>query len=75
MLPPIKEGKGVSCTRMARLNIDYEKWPCAVLELKTGKGRLSEEQKQMKIMFLHLDHEFYEIRSYREFLSIISDNP
>ena len=43
------------------------------LELKSGKGRLSEDQKQMKIMFLHLGHEFYEINSYKKFIDIIGE--
>ena len=45
------------------------------LELKSGKDRLSEDQKQMKIMFLHLGHEFYEINSYKKFLNIVKEGP
>jgi len=41
------------------------------IELKAGKGRLSEEQKQMKLQFMALGHEIYEVRSYRRFLEIV----
>jgi len=41
------------------------------IELKAGKGRLSEEQKQMRLMFMALGHEIHEIRSYRAFISLV----
>ena len=57
-------------------------WPDVVLilpggrvlfiELKAGKGRLSEEQKQMRLMFMALGHVIHEIRSYRAFISLVS---
>jgi len=56
-------------------------WPDVVLalpakrvvfiELKSKKGRLSAEQKNMKIMFLYLQQEWYEIRSFSKFLEVI----
>lgn len=55
-------------------------WPdvCLVLkgrvvwiELKSGKGRLSEEQKQLRIQFMHLGHEIHECRSWKRFREIV----
>ena len=42
------------------------------LELKSKSGRLSKEQKQMKLKFLFLGHNWYEVRSYKQFLNIIN---
>ncbi len=56
-------------------------WPdvCLILrgrvvwvELKSGRGRLSEEQKQLRIAFMHLGHEIYECRTWKRFLEIVS---
>lgn len=55
-------------------------WPdvCLILrgrvvfiELKSGKGRLSEEQKQLRIQFMYLGHEIYECRSWKRFEEIV----
>jgi len=42
------------------------------IELKAGKGRLSEEQKQIRLQFMALGHEIHEVRSYRRFLELVS---
>lgn len=41
------------------------------LELKSARGRLSPEQKQVRLMLLALGHEWYEVRSYRRFMEIV----
>jgi len=41
------------------------------IELKGKRGRLTEEQKQMKLMFMALGHTIHEIRSYRAFISLV----
>ena len=41
------------------------------IELKTKKGRMTDEQKQMRLMFMALGHEIHEIRSYRAFISLV----
>jgi hypothetical protein len=42
------------------------------IELKGGKGRLSQEQKHMRLTFLALGHEIHEVRSYRAFLDLVT---
>ena len=42
------------------------------IELKGKGGRLSEEQKQMKLQFMALGHEIHEVRSYKRFLEIVN---
>jgi len=41
------------------------------IELKNKAGRLSDEQKMYKLMFMALGHEWYEVRSYKRFLEIV----
>ena len=41
------------------------------IELKAGKGRLSEEQKRLHLMAYHLGHDVYEVRSFKRFLTIM----
>lgn len=41
------------------------------LELKTGKGKLSEDQVKIKLQFLALGQEWHEVQSYRQFLDIV----
>jgi hypothetical protein len=41
------------------------------LELKSAKGRLRPDQKQVRMMLLALGHEWHEVRSYRQFLRIV----
>lgn len=54
-------------------------WPDIVLilhkrvlfiELKSKRGRLSNDQKMMKLQFMALGHEIHEIRSYKAFLEL-----
>ena len=56
-------------------------WPdiCLILkervvfiELKAGKGRMTEDQLNMRIRFLHLKHVIYECRTWRRFLEIVT---
>jgi len=43
-------------------------------ELKKPKtGRLSPEQKRWRLMLMHLGHEWYEVRSFRQFCRIVAD--
>ena len=58
-----------------------EGWPdvCLILkdrvlflELKAKRGRMSEEQKQMRLQFMALGHEIHELRSYKRFLEIVN---
>lgn len=37
------------------------------------RGRLSPEQKNWRLMLLHLGHEWYEVRTFRQFLKIINN--
>ena len=41
------------------------------IELKSKSGRLSQEQKDMAIMFQHLGFDINEVRSYKRFLEIV----
>jgi hypothetical protein len=40
------------------------------VELKAGKGRLSDEQKQAALQFMALGHSVHTINSYRAFLKL-----
>lgn len=41
-------------------------------ELKKPKtGRLTDDQKRWRLMLLHLGHEWYEVRSFRQFCGIV----
>ena len=40
------------------------------MELKDKTGRLSDEQTQLKLMFLYLKAEWYEVKSFKRFLEI-----
>jgi VRR-NUC domain. len=42
------------------------------LELKTNKGRLSEAQKQIKLQMMALGAEYYVVRSFIQFLEIVT---
>lgn len=41
------------------------------LELKSKKGRMSEDQKMMRLQLLSHGQEIYEVRSYKQFLQIV----
>ena len=41
------------------------------IELKSNRGRLTEDQKQMKLQFMAMGHQIHEVRSYRRFLEIV----
>jgi predicted Holliday junction resolvase-like endonuclease len=41
------------------------------LELKTGKGRMSEDQKQIARSMLFFKHEWHVVRSFKRFLEIV----
>lgn len=43
------------------------------IELKSAKGRLSDEQKRLRLQFLALGHTIHQIRSYKRFLVVISE--
>jgi len=46
------------------------------MELKAKKGRRSKEQKEMALIFYHLGHVIYEVKTWKKFLEIInSKNP
>ena len=42
------------------------------IELKSQKGRLSPEQKMMRLQFMSHGHEIYEVRSYKAFLKVVN---
>ncbi len=42
------------------------------LELKAEHGRLSTEQQMLKLQFLHLKAEWYEVRSFKRFLEVVT---
>ena len=42
------------------------------MELKAKHGRLSNEQQMLKLQFLHLKAEWYEVRSFKRFLEIVN---
>lgn len=41
------------------------------IELKSGKGRLRKEQKQLRLMFMALSHEYHVCKSMQRFLEIV----
>ena len=41
------------------------------IELKAKRGRMTDEQKQMRLQFMALGHEIYEIRSFKAFISLV----
>lgn len=41
------------------------------IELKAGKGRLSDEQKALHAQARYLGHEIHEVRSFKRFLEIV----
>lgn len=43
------------------------------LELKAKSGRLTEDQKRVRLMLMALGHEFHELRSFKAFLSVLAD--
>jgi hypothetical protein len=43
------------------------------LELKSKMGRLSDQQRSVKLKLLGTGHEFYECRSFKRFLEIINE--
>jgi hypothetical protein len=43
------------------------------LELKAEGGKLRSEQKRLQRMFLFLRHEWYQVRSFKRFLEIVSN--
>lgn len=43
------------------------------IEVKSEKGRLSDEQKALRLQFLHLGHSWTTIRSFRAFLGLITE--
>ena len=40
-------------------------------ELKAGKGKLSEDQIRIKLQFLSLKQNWFEVRSFRQFIDIV----
>jgi hypothetical protein len=42
------------------------------IESKAKKGRMSEEQKNNRLLLLALNHEFYVIRSFKRFLEVVN---
>ena len=43
------------------------------IEFKSKHGRLSGEQKTVRLQLMALGHEWYEIRSFRHFLSVLQE--
>ena len=43
------------------------------IELKAGKGRLRKEQKQLRLMFMTLGHEYHVAKSMQRFLEIVGN--
>ena len=41
------------------------------IELKSGSGRLSDEQKRLRLQFMALGHEIHEVRSFKRFLEVV----
>ena len=44
----------------------------AYFELKAKGGKLSDDQKAMRLALMYLGHEWYEVRSFRNFLEIVN---
>jgi hypothetical protein len=42
------------------------------LELKSKTGRLDPDQKKWRLMLLRLNHEWYQVKSFRSFLRIVN---
>jgi len=42
------------------------------MELKSSTGRLSDEQRQLRLQFLALGHSVHKVRSFKRFLELIS---
>jgi hypothetical protein len=58
-------------------------WPDIVLilhsnvifiELKAANGRISDDQKMMKLQFMSHGFTIHEVRSFRQFLTIVEEN-
>ena len=43
------------------------------LELKSAKGYLKKEQKDMALRFFHLGHVIHKVKSYRQFMELVSN--
>lgn len=44
------------------------------IEDKAADGRLSDDQKDLKLKFMFLGSEIHEVRSYKRFLEIVTNN-
>lgn len=43
------------------------------IELKSSRGRLSPEQKHLRLQFMALGHRVHEVRSYKRFLEVLNE--
>ncbi|MCK4815862.1 hypothetical protein KA005_08830 [bacterium] len=50
-----------------------KKGRAAFLELKEESGRMSDDQKQMRLIRLNRGHEIYEVRSFKRYLEIVNE--
>lgn len=41
------------------------------MELKAKAGRMTQDQKRVRLILMYLGHEFYEVRSFRRYLEIV----
>lgn len=42
------------------------------IELKSKSGRLTADQKRVRLMLMQLGHEFHEVRSFKRFLEVVN---
>lgn len=43
-----------------------------LIELKSKRGKLRPEQKQLRLKFVYLKHEYYKVKSWKHFLAIVN---
>ena len=63
-----KKAKGFLRAGHPDITIFMEEGRTVLIELKDGRGRLSEDQLKVKRILKYMKHEWYEVRSYKQFL-------
>lgn len=68
------KAKGFLSPGWPDMTIAMPKGKTLFIELKSKRGRLSAEQKQVALQLMSLGHSWFEIRSFKRFLEVVSDN-
>jgi len=67
-----KKAKGFLTAGHPDVTIFMPEGRTVLIELKDGRGRLSEEQISVKRVLKYNKHEWHEVRSYKQFLAIVN---